>query len=447
MDDQFLPHNFHWQSIKQFIDFDPQLRKLSKQIYVHTPSILQKLPIDISGIYTLGGGRQIGKTTLLKQWMRLLLEKNINPESIFFLTGEIIYDHLSLIQIIKQYIEHLNISSNKIIYIIVDEITYIKNWDQGVKYLADTGILENVQLVLTGSDLTFIQEARMRFPGRRGNSDVVDFHLYPLSFFEFVHLKLQTNEEPSIDILFQEFDNYLYHGGFLTAINDQAKNENISSSTYQTYSDWIRGDVIKHGKSEAYLREFLMASINTYGTQVTWNSLADHTSIDHPNTIQEYANFLASMDVLFVQNALIENKLLAAPKKAKKLIFKDPFIFHAIQRWINPFRKPDSSMIPALVESCVISHYQRFYPTFYIKAEGEVDLAYVDENTFHPIEVKWTKQLRSKDLKQIKKYKNGLILSQQKLPGLIETTPTVPLPQHLYQLGFTKKTPQCVCFK
>ena len=229
MDDRFLPHNFHWQSIKQFIDFDPQLRKLSKQFYVHTPSLLQKIPVNISGIYTLGGGRQIGKTTLLKQWMRLLIEKNINPKSIFFLTGEVIYDHLSLIQIISQYLEQIPTSSSSMIYIIVDEITYIKNWDQGVKYLADTGILENVQLVLTGSDLIFIQEARMRFPGRRGSSDVVDFHLYPLSFFEFVNLKLNTTEEPAIDVLFQEFENYLSHGGFLTAINDQAKNDKISS--------------------------------------------------------------------------------------------------------------------------------------------------------------------------------------------------------------------------
>jgi len=94
--------------------------------------------------------------------------------------------------------------------------------------------------------------ARMRFPGRRGSADIVDFHLYPLSFFEFVKLKLKENEEPSIDILFHEFDNYLSHGGFLTAINDQKKTGTISLSTYQTYSDWIRGDVIKHGKGEAY---------------------------------------------------------------------------------------------------------------------------------------------------------------------------------------------------
>jgi len=42
------------------------------------------------------------------------------------------------------------------------------------------------------------------------------------------------------------------------------------------------------------------------------------------------------------------------------------------------------------VEGNLATHYRRYYPTFYIKAEGEVDLAYIDRNRFHPVEVKWT---------------------------------------------------------
>jgi len=86
-----------------------------------------------------------------------------------------------------------------------------------------------------------LKEARMRFPGRRGQSDRVDFFLYPLNFFECVKLKslftnkemdllLNTGEDPSSDLmsrLFGEFQSYLSHGGFLTAINDIAYiNEN-----------------------------------------------------------------------------------------------------------------------------------------------------------------------------------------------------------------------------
>ena len=67
-------------------------------------------------------------------------------------------------------------------YLIIDEVTYIRHWDKAVKFLADAGQLEDITLMLTGSDMLILSEARMRFPGRRGVADKVDFHLYPLSF-------------------------------------------------------------------------------------------------------------------------------------------------------------------------------------------------------------------------------------------------------------------------
>lgn len=45
-----------------------------------------------------------------------------------------------------------------------------------------------------------------------------------------------------------------------------------------------------------------------------------------------------------------------------------------------------------LVEGTVVTHYRRYYPTFYIKAEGEVDVAYIEQDRFRPVEVKWTGQ-------------------------------------------------------
>ena len=111
-------------------------------------------------------------------------------------------------------------------------------------------MLEQTELILTGSELTVIQEARMRFPGRRGKAKAVDFHLYPLSFCEVVEMKKIIQEpldevlsHPSpaiVDTLSNEFKNYLKHGGFLTAINDIAVDGRISVSTLHTYSDWIR---------------------------------------------------------------------------------------------------------------------------------------------------------------------------------------------------------------
>ena len=450
MDIRFSPHNTHFEDPGSFVKRDPHLRQLRQQLLVHRSCLLNKLPCDQPGIYTISGGRQIGKTTLMKQWMAELLQNGVAPKRIVYLTGELIDDHHSLVRLITEMLNEMPITD--VCYLILDEVTYIRDWDKGVKYLADAGMLENVVMLLTGSDLVIIKEARMRFPGRRGTAVTVDFHLYPLSFMETVKLKKRFSNDAldrlmnheikpttsSIDRLYEEFELYLIHGGFLTAINDMASHKRIMPATFSTYSDWIRGDVLKRGKQEHYLREILEAIVKRYGSQVTWNAMAHDLSIDHPKTVSDYVALLESMDAVFVQAALVEDKLTAAPKKARKLMFSDPFIFHAVNTWLTPCEDPYSRQVIKLVsdpdraarlaEACVVTHYRRYYPTYYIKAKGEVDIAYVDQSRFWPIEAKWTKQLRPKNLKQIAKYPNGRILTKSRQPGHILGIPTEPLP-------------------
>ncbi len=450
IDPRFSAHNTHIESAARFAELDPQLRQLKKQRYIYEPDLLQQLPTKTPGIYTLGGGRQIGKTTLLKQWMAQLLAQKSPPENIVFLSGEIIDDQHTLLHLLQTQLASM--PANHLHYVLLDEVTYIRDWDKAIKYAADAGWLENTILILTGSDLVLMQEARMRFPGRRGKAAQVNFHLYPLSFHEAVKLirgekfaaALNQPTAQDIEILFQEFNQYLLHGGYLTAINDIALHGHILESTLTTYSDWIRGDVLKRGKQEHYLREILGAIIKRYNSQITWNALASDLSIDHPKTVADYIALLESMDAVFVQAALLENKLTAAPKKARKLMFTDPFIFHAIRAWINPVKNPyenqikkalaDSELCSKLVEACATTLYRRFYPTYYIKAEGEVDIAYVDKNRFYPIEIKWPNQLRPQDLKQIRKYPNGKILTKLSQSGSTEGIKTEPLPLALFHL-------------
>lgn len=457
MDIRFSSHNTHLEDPGSFVKRDPHLRQLQQQLLVHRSNLLNKLPCDRPGIYTISGGRQIGKTTLMKQQMAELLHTGVEPKRIAYLTGELIDDHHSLVRLLTETLNEMPIIGVR--YLLLDEVTYIRDWDKGIKYLADTGLLENVVMFLTGSDLVIIKEARMRFPGRRGTADIVDFHLYPLSFLETIKLKKRFSDDsldrlmkPKIklpatllDRLYEEFDLYLIHGGFLTAINDIAKHKQVMTTTLATYSDWIRGDVLKRGKQEHYLREILEAIIKRYGSQITWNSLSQDLSIDHPKTVADYVALLASMDAAFIQSALVEDKLTAAPKKARKLMFADPFIFHAVRAWLTPHKDPYSHQIKPIVsdpdwaarlaESCVVTHYRRYYPTYYIKAKGEVDVAYIDQKRFWPLEVKWTTQFRPKDLKQIAKYSNGRILTRSRHCRKIIGIPTEPLPLALLRIG------------
>jgi len=246
MDPRFSPHNAHLEDGAAFELLDPNLRHISKDPFVYQSPLLDELPAE-PGIYTVTGGRQVGKTTLLKQWMFRLIAGGAPPTTIIYLSGELIDDHHSLVQLISDILEEFP----DLRYLLIDEITYIRSWDKAVKFLADTGRFDTVCLVLTGSDMLILSEARMRFPGRRGMADEVDFHLHPLSFAETVRLKnildeqqqgslLSNSHEVSasvVSLLFTAFDEYLRHGGFLTAINDLATHGRILPATLRTYSD------------------------------------------------------------------------------------------------------------------------------------------------------------------------------------------------------------------
>ena len=452
--EEFQIHNSHLEGA--FSDLDPHLRRLRDQPLIYRFPLLDRLPRDQPGIYTVGGGRQIGKTTLLKQWMADLLATGIDPARLRFFTGELIDDHHALVRLVSSLQREMPTEGRR--YILLDEVTYIAGWDKGIKYLADAGLLEGVVLIATGSDMAVIQEARMRFPGRRGQAAVVDFHLHPLSFAAAVGLKRSLSSQELLQlaqprsslpaeteqVLLEEFLAYLVHGGFLTAINDMARHDCILPATFATYSDWIRGDMLKRGKQEHYLGEVLAAIVRCYGTQTTYNALARTLSIDHPATVSDYIALLTSMDVLRVQPALREDKLTGAPKKARKISFCDPFIFHAVQSWLHEAQDPftaqvrpllaDPERTGLLVEACAVAHYSRRYPTYYIKGEGEVDIAYVKDGRFWPVEIKWTNQLRPKTLKQISKYANSRILARRSAPASIGDIPVEFLPQALLRL-------------
>jgi len=454
MEDQFASYNVHRYALAQIWKLDNHLRQLKTQPYLYINPIIQALPRKIPGIYTVEGGRQIGKTTLLKQWIVELIAEGTDPQSIIFFTGELIDDHHALVNLLQNFIG--NHSTHQRLFIIIDEVTYIKNWDKAIKFMADAGLFHHCIVILTGSDLTLMQIARMTFPGRRGNADRVDFHIYALSFKETVILKKSI---PSLDALLKkdklppeitmqkiyvEFNEYLKHGGYLTAINDIAREGKISKATLRTYSDWIRGDVLKRGKQESYLKEIIAAIIARYNTQVTWHSLADALSIDSHKTVSEYCELLSSMDALFIQNALLLDKLVAAPKKARKLTFTDSFIYHALKSWINPSENPfaqiekdvqDPVISAALVKSVVANQFRRNYPTYYIKAEGEIDVVYVANKKFFPIEIKWRNQLRPEDLKQIKKFPRARIFSKIMSEGLVDGITIEPLPWALLKIN------------
>jgi uncharacterized protein len=99
----------------------------------------------------------------------------------------------------------------------------------------------------------------------------------------------------------------------------------------------------------------------------------------------------------------------------------------------------DAEWAGRLVESFVASTLSRQHSVYYIKATGgEVDVAYVSDHRFWPIEIKWTRQLRPKDLRQVLKYSNTRILAKTTETREIQGVPVESLPHFLWALGSSK---------
>ncbi len=445
MKEEFQIHNLFRESPDRFLKEDPHLRRAALQPFSYKSPLVDTPEFLKPGILMVTGGRQVGKTTCLKQFMAKVLQEGlINPENLAFLAGELIRDDSELLR--EMMAERKDKRGWQII--VIDEISYVKDWDKAVKFLADAGSLEEVTLILTGSDCAILRDAMKRFAGRRGPSAQVDFVFYPLSFPETVLIKnpelsglveaCRAHEGSSVLPSYQEhaqnleslFEEYLLHGGYLTAMADMMRTGSIEASTYRTYSDWLRGDILKHNRQEKYLLELLRGVMKRYSTQISWGSLAKELSIEHHKTVSDYVCILEDMNALIVLEALAEHNLTAAPKKAKKLYFEDPFIFHAVERMLG---KSEPDCTSKLVETIAIAAFKRRYgKTYYIKGDkGEVDIAYVKGESFFPVEIKWTTQLRPEDLKQVMVYQNSLILGRQRCASQIAQVPCLPLVYYL----------------
>jgi predicted AAA+ superfamily ATPase len=454
-DARLLPHNLQWQGRDAFLQQDPTLRRLRQQPLQHRPALLTELPLDTPGLYTLIGGRQVGKSTLLKQLIEWLLTRHrAAPSRVAYLTCEPVRDAEDLRLLLADLVAAF--PADGLSWLFVDEVTYVADWDRSVKFLADAGVFERVFLLLTGSDRILIEDSMKRLPGRRGRAELHDFHLRPLAFRDFCALRgrldpalleqlgsgpldapLAAAAAKGVAQLTAECRAYHETGGFLPAINDVARDGAVAAATLRTYADWIRGDVLRLDRNERYLREVVQSISARQGSQVTWNALAKSLSIDHPKTIADYVGILERMDAVVVVPALAEDRLAPAPKKGRKVFFADPFIHRALLAWLG---EPDGGLdtdarLQRDLEGTFAAHVARRGEVFYLKGQGEVDVAWLERRQIHAIEVKWSRQLRPEELKEIRRRGRGVIAARVDTAGVLDGIAVLPAALVLLRLS------------
>jgi predicted AAA+ superfamily ATPase len=363
---ELMDQNPWWRDPKAILK-DKHIVASDKSSVHWDPRLKYKFDFNIDAIYTLRGPRQVGKTTLLKDLIRHLIKSRVPPRNIFYYTCDLIDNPKALVETISTYLTFVKPSSTQRAYLLLDEVSSIRNWQKAVKHLADTGKLNLKTLILTGSHTLDIKKASEKLPGRRGLvSDTLDKIMLPMKFAEYAEtldrdiaiciqeqgmrpwtrrkqlflslLKGNIPEEiKELSFLSKElqalFQNYLITGGIVRVIHEYLKHNEIPEHVYKTYLDTVLGDLTRWDKRETYLRQISFRVLETLGNPVGWNTLKHDTDIASHNTVAEYIQTLSDSFVLLYLHRYDAGHQRPAFQKEKKIHFHDPVFLHAMRAW------------------------------------------------------------------------------------------------------------------
>ncbi|MDR1636909.1 MAG: ATP-binding protein [Treponema sp.] len=201
------------------------------------------------------GIRRVGKSVLMRLFMRNLLELGVSEQNIIFINFEIlkydtIRDYRALYQLIMDTLppEGRN-------YIFLDEIQHVKQWEKAINSIREeTG----ADIYLTGSNAWMLSsEISTLLSGR-----YVEVEVFPLSFKEYLDFELSGTPE-------ERFNQYLKYGAFPAIPALPQDNQTINNFLLGIYNTVIVKDVlsrqlVKDIKTFQQLVKFLAQNTGNY---------------------------------------------------------------------------------------------------------------------------------------------------------------------------------------
>ncbi|MBI2135567.1 ATP-binding protein [Candidatus Woesearchaeota archaeon] len=427
-----LPLLNPWWKGRQYIQEDKHIKEYEEKKYKWEPKLEIKLLPD--NIFTLRGPRQVGKTTLMKLFIRNLLKENIDEKAIFFWSCDELVDFRELAVVLREYLSFSEGIRER--YMFLDEVSKIKEWQRAVKSLHDSGELKGCCMMLTGSHTLDIKHGAELMPGRTGKLGK-DVKLLPMSFSEYVkvikpeiaakikkiNLKKISHKDIKAAKIFDSelkklFSQYLITGGFPLVINEFHNNKEIPEYVYELYYRWVIGDIVKWGRQEKIAIQLLKSIIVKQSSAISWDSLAKEAEIKSHKTVSAYVEDFENMFVLLVLYYLEINKKLPDFAKNKKLYFIDPFIYHIFRKKIY-FK--DIEIGPELIEAAAASNLARlsdvglFPKAYYWKNKFEVDVLLNIKDSLFPFEIKYQNTIRREDYRGLFHFNKGILVTKHTL--------------------------------
>src|SRR3989338_8905104 len=170
MDIQTLQKQNPWWENPQRIGEDIKLKELEKFDIIWSPRILKHIDFEKNAVYSIRGPRQIGKTTTIKIVIKNLL-KTKNPSNILYFACDNLKDNIQLQELLETYYDWARSQNKERVYIFLDEISYVKEWQRAIKHFIDAKGSNNITMALTGSHILDLKKSTNRLPGRVGEKE------------------------------------------------------------------------------------------------------------------------------------------------------------------------------------------------------------------------------------------------------------------------------------
>lgn len=251
------------------------------------------------------GPRRVGKSVILKQLLVNLIEqKNIEPTQILYWEFSPSDTQNDLKELLNEYFETIK-KPKTLSYLLLDEIQYIKNWEEVIKLIYDQK--SDVKIVLTGSlSLSFKRRMQESLAGR-----FLPCYIYQLDFREYLDFTdnpvLDKLEEKSLVLQNQlalhlqpEFNYFLKSGRYPATLklSPTQTREYIASIEYQTISQ----DTLNYfniEKINVFQSIFNYYKINS-GNEVSFQKLASIIGHTSSETIAKYTDILELLRLIYI---------------------------------------------------------------------------------------------------------------------------------------------------
>lgn len=265
----------------------PKLAELREQPFVmDTGFSISELP-EQPGVLIIRGARQYGKSTWLQQQIAQTI-KRFGPGSAFYLDGDELRDSDALLEAVRELLPLYN-SKAPVRRLFIDEITAIKDWQNGLKRLLDRGELKRTLVVTTGSKAADLRHGSEQLPGRKGTLARSSHLFTPVPYSEFKRVCAPTLDPADV------LPAYLLSGGSPCACTSLAVQGHLPDHLVEMVRDWVYGEVSASGRSRPMMKGVMECLMRFAGTPVGQSKLAREAGLANNTVAAGYVDLLSDL--------------------------------------------------------------------------------------------------------------------------------------------------------